>query len=103
MIVTREDLQAGAGGKSDERHIRILESDAIDVVTARAINDLAHFCIAGDEPVENRRVDLPRDGHALPRRSPAGRLRRWLDVPPNEPSPEPTWCDLVDRAGLGTT
>jgi len=97
VIVSGEDLESRADGKSNQGHIWILESYAIDVVALRAGNRAARSCIAGDETVENRRPYLRCDRRRLSRRACPRLLRRRFDVPPKEPASEPTRRNLVDR------
>jgi hypothetical protein len=91
-----DDLQACADREPKQRNERIDEPDAVDVMMARASDDQASLVVAGEEPIEDRRVDhgARRD---LPWRTGPGRLGGWLDVSADEPSPEPGDRDLFDH------
>src|SRR5438874_7983149 len=98
VIVPRNDLKTGTDGESDQRHERILEPHAIYVVLLGASNDIAHLGVTCDQAIENCQVDTLGDWRRLPPRAAAALLRRRLDVPPNEPAPEPAREDLLDRS-----
>ena len=89
VIVSGEDLESRADGESNQRHIWILESYAIDVVALRAGNRAAHSCIAGDETVENRRISDAIGDAFLGARARAfcvvGSMYRRRNQRPNQP------------------
>ena len=58
-LVRPHDLQAGSDGETQQRDKGIPESNAIDVIGARPVDQIARDIVAPEKQVEHGRVDLP--------------------------------------------
>jgi len=96
-FVRRHDQEPGADSKSNEREVRIRETDPVHIVARRAMRQRSNLRVAAEKTIEDRGIGLRRGGDLLGSAS-TPRCRRRLNVIPDEPPAEPSWRDLLDRA-----
>ena len=97
-LVAARHLETRADRKPNHRHERIHEADAIDVVRARATNQIAHVLVAAQKRVQDGGLDSQTRSGLLWRPS-LFPLRGRIDVIADEPAAKPAGMDVIDRTG----
>src|SRR6516164_2314576 len=95
-FVVYDDLEPSTDRESKSRDKRIPKPSAGHVLGACLDDEFAASFVAGQESIENRKVDVRR-GPDLGRSRSTLAARRCLGKPPDKPPPEPSWSDLLHR------
>ena len=90
------DLESRTDGESNSRNKRIPKANSVDIFSLHASHEFPAGFVSGEEPCENGCANVRGRPDLRWRRSPLGDRRR-LDKAPNEPEPEPTGSNLLDR------
>jgi len=91
-----DDLESGTDGESNSRDKRIPKVNAVDVFGARTDHEFPAGFVSGEKAFENGSANVRRWPDPRWSRSSLGDRGR-LDKAANEPAPEPSGSDLLDR------
>jgi len=94
--MSRDNFQPRSDGETQQGNKRIPESDAVYVVVTGETDKLACGLVAGEEKIENMRINPNAGRNLLGSTSPFG-FGRWFDIVANEPLAEPARCDVLNR------
>jgi hypothetical protein len=95
-LVAGNDLKSSPDRESNSRDKRIPKPNVVYVLVARSDDELAARFVAGQESIENSKVDT-RCGSDLARSGNTPAVRRGLDKSADKPAPEPPGIDLLHR------
>src|SRR5215472_4187939 len=95
-FVVYDDLEPSTDRESKSGHKRIPKPSAVYVLGACLDDEFAALFVAGQESIENRKVDVRR-GPDLGRSRSTLAVRRCLGKPPDKPATEPSRSDLLHR------